>query len=168
MFPATTTLSAHRLRERSLRTKISRVEPPEPRENIESSTSNTERRNERGFALPFDVRRWMFYVGCSSGFIRGQTGRSLPRFRCDLRSEEHTSESSHSQISYAVFCLKKKKGNESAVTISLFFTSSLQYHTPIYHSLRPACVNSVTSLNPCPRLHSHPSPRHSAPRQSRR
>src|SRR2546430_11666228 len=26
-----------------------------------------------------------------------------------LRSEEHTSESSHSQISYAVFCLKKKK-----------------------------------------------------------
>src|SRR2546430_13272674 len=28
-----------------------------------------------------------------------------------LRSEEHTSESSHSQISYAVFCLKKKKTN---------------------------------------------------------
>src|SRR5688572_31593948 len=25
------------------------------------------------------------------------------------RSEEHTSDSSHSQISYAVFCLKKKK-----------------------------------------------------------
>src|SRR2546430_3987065 len=32
--------------------------------------------------------------------------------RIDLahrRSEEHTSDSSHSQISYAVFCLKKKK-----------------------------------------------------------
>src|SRR2546430_11876415 len=28
------------------------------------------------------------------------------------RSEEHTSESSHSQISYAVFCLKKKKQDE--------------------------------------------------------
>src|SRR2546430_7640905 len=27
----------------------------------------------------------------------------------DERSEEHTSELSHSQISYAVFCLKKKK-----------------------------------------------------------
>src|SRR2546427_8967633 len=26
-----------------------------------------------------------------------------------IRSEEHTSELSHSQISYAVFCLKKKK-----------------------------------------------------------
>src|SRR2546430_3574169 len=28
-----------------------------------------------------------------------------------IRSEEHTSELSHSQISYAVFCLKKKKNN---------------------------------------------------------
>src|SRR5688572_31779714 len=28
------------------------------------------------------------------------------------RSEEHTSNSSHSQISYAVFCLKKKKTRE--------------------------------------------------------
>ena len=27
----------------------------------------------------------------------------------DIRSEEHTSNSSHDQISYAVFCLKKKK-----------------------------------------------------------
>src|SRR2546430_8289088 len=30
-----------------------------------------------------------------------------------LRSEEHTSELSHSQISYAVFCLKKKKNNQT-------------------------------------------------------
>src|SRR2546430_3270501 len=29
------------------------------------------------------------------------------------RSEEHTSESSHSQISYAVFCLKKKRNDET-------------------------------------------------------
>src|SRR3989440_2332133 len=29
-----------------------------------------------------------------------------------LRSEEHTSESSHDQISYAVFCLKKKKNKK--------------------------------------------------------
>src|SRR2546430_11812599 len=28
-----------------------------------------------------------------------------------VRSEEHTSELSHSQISYAVFCLKKKKNS---------------------------------------------------------
>src|SRR5206468_12485157 len=31
------------------------------------------------------------------------------RREADRRSEEHTSESSHDQISYAVFCLKKKK-----------------------------------------------------------
>src|SRR5690348_17503941 len=29
------------------------------------------------------------------------------------RSEEHTSDSSHPSISYAVFCLKKKKNNKS-------------------------------------------------------
>src|SRR2546429_1164801 len=85
MFPATTALSAHRLRERALRTEISRVETPEPRENIERPTSNTERRNKQRFALPSDVRRSMFDVGCSSGFIRGQTGGSFPRFRCDLQ-----------------------------------------------------------------------------------
>src|SRR5688572_31638905 len=31
------------------------------------------------------------------------------------RSEEHTSESSHSQISYAVFCLKKKKKKQHTI-----------------------------------------------------
>src|SRR2546430_2289234 len=34
------------------------------------------------------------------------------------RSEEHTSESSHSQISYAVFCLKKKKTNTDSSVVS--------------------------------------------------
>src|SRR2546430_5578065 len=33
----------------------------------------------------------------------------VSRQRRPPRSEEHTSEPSHSQISYAVFCLKKKK-----------------------------------------------------------
>src|SRR2546430_3535851 len=35
------------------------------------------------------------------------------RLRSWKRSEEHTSNSSHSQISYAVFCLKKKKKSTS-------------------------------------------------------
>src|SRR2546430_17402948 len=39
---------------------------------------------------------------------RGQPAASGPA-ASQTRSEEHTSESSHSQISYAVFCLKKKK-----------------------------------------------------------
>src|SRR5206468_12604372 len=38
--------------------------------------------------------------------IREQDGLSVGR-EVELRSEEHTSESSHDQISYAVFCLKK-------------------------------------------------------------
>src|SRR2546430_7430135 len=32
------------------------------------------------------------------------------------RSEEHTSDSSHSQISYAVFCLKKKNKHKQELT----------------------------------------------------
>src|SRR2546427_6102063 len=36
-------------------------------------------------------------------------GVILPRGPASFRSEEHTSELRHSQISYAVFCLKKKK-----------------------------------------------------------
>ena len=63
--PLTLTLS---LRERFPRNENARVGTPERRENIERPTSNTERRSERGSALPFDVRRWMFDVGCSSGF----------------------------------------------------------------------------------------------------
>src|SRR2546430_8942394 len=34
-------------------------------------------------------------------------------YRRTRRSEEHTSEPSHSQISYAVFCLKKKNNTET-------------------------------------------------------
>src|SRR5438067_9322970 len=33
------------------------------------------------------------------------------------RSEEHTSESSHVSISYAVYCLKKKKDRKSYMTV---------------------------------------------------
>src|SRR2546430_4302419 len=43
------------------------------------------------------------------------------------RSEEHTSELSHSQISYAVFCLKKKKtGN---VLVLILVVQSFQTYT---------------------------------------
>src|SRR2546430_5214403 len=40
--------------------------------------------------------------------VEADSGRFGEELRA-VRSEEHTSESSHSQISYAVFCLKKKK-----------------------------------------------------------
>src|SRR2546422_2303102 len=42
---------------------------------------------------------------------RGGGGRPRAGARRAGRSEEHTSDSSHGYISYAVFCLKKKKKN---------------------------------------------------------
>src|SRR3712207_8124755 len=38
------------------------------------------------------------------------------------RSEEHTSESSHANISYAVFCLKKKNNNKNRYLVSIINT----------------------------------------------
>src|SRR3712207_8133100 len=38
--------------------------------------------------------------------------------RSRVRSEEHTSDSSHANISYAVFCLKKKKQKRSKALMS--------------------------------------------------
>src|SRR5205809_1939976 len=47
---------------------------------------------------------------------KAETGRGPERI--PVRSEEHTSDSSHGYISYAVFCLKKKKNKQ---TIPLFY-----------------------------------------------
>src|SRR5438270_3273082 len=41
-----------------------------------------------------------------------RTAKDIRRPDGSVRSEEHTSELHHSQISYAVFCLKKKKKNK--------------------------------------------------------
>src|SRR3712207_7068667 len=50
---------------------------------------------------------------CGSGLLGLRGGGALHHlgneFLLHLRSEEHTSNSSHANISYAVFCLKKKK-----------------------------------------------------------
>src|SRR5688572_32519184 len=46
----------------------------------------------------------------NAGMVLSTSG-ALPMSAMARRSEEHTSDSSHSQISYAVFCLKKKKIN---------------------------------------------------------
>ena len=68
----------------------SRVEIPEPMENIERPTSNLERRSERGFALSFDVRRWMFDVGCSSGFMERAGVRASASFISQASSRPPT------------------------------------------------------------------------------
>src|SRR5688572_32558521 len=51
-----------------------------------------------------------------------RSGRQLPaavRAVPDRRSEETRLNSSHSQISYAVFCLKKKKKKKNNIKISI-------------------------------------------------
>src|SRR5476651_1339417 len=51
----------------------------------------------------------------TTGLRRNRKCRAIRPFRCSkaacppIRSEEHTSELRHANISYAVFCLKKKK-----------------------------------------------------------
>src|SRR3546814_2046738 len=55
-------------------------------------------------------------VGADDATGRGRWRQCLGRSRC-LRSEEHTSElQSLMRISYAVFCLKKKKKNKATTT----------------------------------------------------
>src|SRR2546427_7644076 len=49
-----------------------------------------------------EITRFLSSLAVEGNVERGQEAG-------DLRSEEHTLNSSHSQISYAVFCLKKKK-----------------------------------------------------------
>src|SRR4051812_49495944 len=52
-----------------------------------------------------------------------QEKQDLSRYGNRTRSEEHTSDSSHMSISYAVFCLKKKTNIE-------------KYHCRLYRSAR--------------------------------
>src|SRR6056300_1977110 len=54
--------------------------------------------------------------------------------RCSSRSEEHTSElQSHSEISYAVFCLKKKKKNWTLHILFYFFITCFLHYTLPQH-----------------------------------
>src|SRR2546422_4497353 len=48
--------------------------------------------------------------------LREYDTQQLPPALQQMRSEEHTSELSHGYISYAVFCLKKKKKVKHTVT----------------------------------------------------
>src|SRR5438552_12782546 len=55
-------------------------------------------------------------AGCEES---GPGRRLLAVFPARQRSEEHTLNSSHQIISYAVFCLKKKKKTHVAITVTL-------------------------------------------------
>src|SRR5256886_8742586 len=70
--------------------------------------------------------------------IAGEAARGVHVFLSDStnaedRSEEHTSELHHSQISYAVFCLKKKKNRaQTPITLQPVHTSrtTRDLHSP--------------------------------------
>src|SRR6185312_16821213 len=67
------------------------------------------RRPPRSTLFPYTT---LFRSNSSAGsFFEGVMTAGYPTVM--TRSEEHTSELSHDQISYAVFCLKKKKINIS-------------------------------------------------------
>src|SRR2546430_9833478 len=66
------------------------------------------------FRSPLGDRSGFFTGDIQLGAIAGREDRRLVREAA--RSEEHTLNSSHSQISYAVFCLKKKKQNLANTT----------------------------------------------------
>src|SRR6266403_3874071 len=69
-------------------------------------------RSEVGALLNDMPRRPKPVIGAING--AAMTGGLEFALGCDflIRSEEHTSESSHVEISYAVFCLKKKKNKK--------------------------------------------------------
>src|SRR2546430_7419008 len=81
-------------------------------------------------ALPIFSKR----SSATSCCRRSSSPRSpAPRGRSTstTRSEEHTSELSHSQISYAVFCLKKKKKRSVALVSGLKLLSSYSVMIPM-------------------------------------
>src|SRR5256886_4204661 len=71
--------------------------------------------------------------------LMSSTARMTPSDRKSTRLN-----SSHSQISYAVFCLKKKKTPTHTVT-SLFTPSPTTYATPLSLHCRPAITTSVAA-----------------------
>src|SRR5688572_2408342 len=68
--------------------------------------------------------------------------------RSVLRSEEHTSEPSHSQISYAVFCLKKKTLDGSPATLPPR-TSSTSVSVPATAVLSPLSLHDALPISGC-------------------
>src|SRR2546427_628612 len=70
-------------------------------------------------ALKAELRFYNLTDDCTEGGLK-IAGTGTPLFTGvaparSARSEEHTSNSSHSQISYAVFCLKKKTNKKNCV-----------------------------------------------------
>src|SRR2546422_5913228 len=81
-----------------------------------SETFGVGTRIEVPFSLPFSsgiTSPIIFAAPVDDGIMLSAAAREDDR----RRSEEHTLNSSHGYISYAVFCLKKKKKNKKVVDV---------------------------------------------------
>src|SRR5438445_1993287 len=66
-------------------------------------------RSNRSIRIPCSTASRANKVSAFTGCASSEGARQRLRFMISIaRSEEHTSDSSHANISYAVFCLKKK------------------------------------------------------------
>src|SRR5258707_11273323 len=74
-----------------------------------------------GFVAPCDT-----HIEQVLNFVRGWD-RAAPLVVHCYRSEEHSLNSSHANISYAVFCLKKKKKTNFPPTLSFLNTPVLYF-----------------------------------------
>src|SRR2546427_6957797 len=70
-----------------------------------------------------------FSCSIKRGNVKRQQSAQHMLVTQQARSEEHTSDSSHSQISYAVFCLKKKKKIQDRLHTSLSNRTAQMYDT---------------------------------------
>src|SRR2546427_4069712 len=76
-------------------------------------------RNRRGRGEERDQRRDLVGLDQAAGGQHGEPARHhVGRHRAHLDRKSTRLNSSHSQISYAVFCLKKKKKKQTTKTVS--------------------------------------------------
>src|SRR2546421_1882876 len=94
-----------------------------PRSTLFPSTPLSRSRRYQPATAPLYVRHPTGPEHRRLSIHRSRSSVGLHRVPCDrvrngvpARSEEHSLNSSHDQISYAVFCLKKKKKKEYEIT----------------------------------------------------
>src|SRR2546430_10320889 len=96
------------------------------------------RRPPRSTLFPYTT---LFRSGPTRPMPRLHASRSSSPPTTAGRSEEHSLNSSHSQISYAVFCLKKKK-------ISSHYHHHLRLETSSSYPAHALAQNSLSHMSP--------------------
>src|SRR3712207_8677676 len=99
------------------------------------------RRPPRSTLFPYTTLFRSFYMNVNLAYNIGYAVSLTVNFFLTsyVRSEEHTLNSSHANISYAVFCLKKKTHDIRARTNSIKAHGSTT-HLLINHSITQRCL----------------------------